>query len=312
MIESKEMRAVCCETLMELAEHDPRIVVLDSDLSSACGTKPFAARFPSRHVNVGIAEANMIGVAAGMASCGKIPFAYSFATFASRRCFDQITVSVGYAKLNVRIVGTDPGISAEANGGTHMALEDVGILRTLPNMLIFEPVDAVQLKAALPQLVDHDGPLYLRLLRKKADPIFSEGYEFKLGKADHLRDGKDLVIFATGLTVKYALDAAAELEKEGISARVINIHTLPLDEAAVLEAAAATGLVVTVENHSVIGGLGSAVAELLGEKLPTPMQRIGIRGTYGEVGTRAYLAERFGIDAKSIVAACREAMKKKR
>ena len=217
MIQSKEMRAVYCETLMELAEHDSRIVVLDSDLSSACGTKPFAARFPSRHINVGIAEANMIGVAAGLASCGKIPFAHSFATFASRRCFDQITVSVGYAKLNVRIVGTDPGISAEANGGTHMALEDVGTLRTLPNMLIFEPVDTIQMRAALPQIVEHEGPMYLRLLRKKADPVFSEGYEFKLGKADQLRNGSDLVILASGLTVRYALDAAAELEKEGIS-----------------------------------------------------------------------------------------------
>ena len=316
MLETQEMRAVYCDTLVKLAEADPRIVVLDADLAGPCGTKGFQKRFPARYINVGIAEANMIGVAAGLATLGKIPVAHSFGTFSSRRCFDQITISVCYAGLNVKIAGTDPGLSAEANGGTHMALEDAGLMRMLPGMTVFEPVDAFQLRAALPAIMAHNGPVYMRLLRKKAEsvyePLFGAGYSFHLGKADTLRDGTDVTIIATGLTVSHALAAAEQLAAEGISARVLGMHTLPADEGAVLKAARETGALVTVENHSVIGGLGSAVAEILAEQYPAPLERLGVRGRFGEVGDREYLLRTFGLTANDIAAACRKAMARKK
>ncbi|HSV49035.1 MAG TPA: transketolase C-terminal domain-containing protein [Candidatus Acidoferrales bacterium] len=313
MVEKDEMRVVYCNTLIDLAKKDDRIIVLDSDLAGACGTKAFGQCFPQRYINAGIAEANMVGVAAGLAASGKIPFVHSFAAFATRRCFDQLTVSVGFTGLNVKIAGTDPGIAAEANGGTHMALEDVGIMRTLPNMVIFEPVDSIQLHKALPQIASYDGPVYMRLLRKKAESVFRESYNFKLGKADPLRDGKDVSIFATGLTVKNAIDAAEYLDREGIIAQVINIHTVqPLDIESVVSAAEKTRAVVTVENHNVVGGLGSAVAEVLGEHCPTPMYRVGVRGRFGEVGNKDYLMQLMGITAKDICAAVRIVLGKKR
>lgn len=314
MLESVEMRTAYCSALIEQAEKDPRVVVLDSDLGGACGTKPFMTRFPTRYFNVGIAEANMVGIAAGMAACGKLPWVHSFGPFVTRRCFDQVTISVGYARQNVRLIGTDPGISAEANGGTHMPLEDVGIMRTLPNMCIFEPVDAVQLAAAMPAILAHKGPLYMRLLRKKAESVFADFYSenrpFDLYHADTVRPGSDITLIATGLTVAYCLEAATALSGEGILVRVINMHTLPVDEVAVIQAAEETGRIITVENHNVVGGLGSAVAEVLCEHRPTPLYRLGARGRYGEVGTREYLAEQLGIDAAAVTRACREMMAK--
>ena len=315
MLEAQEMRAIYCDTLVRLAETDSRIVVLDADLAGPCGTRPFQKRFPKRYINVGIAEANMIGVAAGLATTGKVPVAHSFGTFSSRRCFDQVAISVCYAGLNVKIAGTDPGLSAEANGGTHMALEDAGLMRLLPGMRIFEPVDGFQLRAALPVIMADNGPVYMRLLRKKAEsvfePVFGEGYTFRLGKADTLREGTDMTILASGLTVSHALDAANQLAAEGLFVRVLNIHTLPLDEEAVLRAARETGAMVTVENHSVIGGLGSATAELLAEHHPTPLERLGVRDRFGEVGDRAYLLQTFGLTANHIAAACRKTFARK-
>lgn len=313
MLEAQEMRTVYCETMIALAKEDPRIVDLEADLTGAHGMKPFKAAYPERSFNVGIAEANMVGVAAGLSACGKIPFVHSFATFASRRCFDQIAVSVCYAGLNVKIVGSDPGVGAELNGGTHMALEDMGIMRTLPGMTIFEPTDSVQLRKALPAVARHEGPVYIRLFRRKAEKVFDEDYAFTLGKADLLREGSDVTIIASGVCVANALQAADMLAGEGVSARVLNMHTIkPVDAEAVLRAAEETGAIVTAENHSVIGGLGSAVAEVLAEGRPAPLERVGVKDHFGQVGKAPYLMGVFGIAPADVAKAARRAIARKR
>lgn len=313
MLEAQEMRTVYCETMIALAKGDPRIVDLEADLTGAHGMKPFKAAYPERSFNVGIAEANMVGVAAGLSACGKIPFVHSFATFASRRCFDQIAVSVCYAGLNVKIVGSDPGVGAELNGGTHMALEDMGIMRTLPGMTIFEPTDSVQLRKALPAVARYEGPVYIRLFRRKAEKVFDEDYAFTLGKADLLREGSDVTIIASGVCVANALEAAATLAGEGVSARVLNMHTIkPVDAEAVLRAAEETGAIVTAENHSVIGGLGSAVAEVLAEGRPAPLERVGVKDHFGQVGKAPYLMGVFGIAPADVAKAARRAIARKR
>ena len=312
MLESQEMRKVYCDTMIALAKEDPRIVDVEADLTGAHGMKPFKAAYPDRSFNVGIAEANMVGVAAGLSACGKIPFVHSFATFASRRCFDQIAISVCYAGLNVKIVGSDPGVGAELNGGTHMALEDMGIMRTLPGMTVFEPTDSVQLRKALPAIVEHEGPVYIRLFRRQAENVFDDGYEFDLGKADLLRDGSDVTLIASGVCVANALQAAETLAQEGVAARVINIHTIkPIDADAVIKAASETGALVTAENHNVIGGLGSAVAEVLAEQRPTPLERVGVKDHFGQVGKAPYLMGVFGITAADIAKAARKAIARK-
>ena len=313
MLEAQEMRTVYCETMIALAKEDPRIVDVEADLTGAHGMKPFKAAYPERSFNVGIAEANMVGVAAGLSACGKIPFVHSFATFASRRCFDQIAISVCYAGLNVKIVGSDPGVGAELNGGTHMALEDMGIMRTLPGMTVFEPTDSVQLRKALPAVARHEGPVYIRLFRRKAEKVFDDDYVFTLGKADLLRDGSDVTIIASGVCVANALQAAAMLAGEGVSARVLNRPTVkPVDAEAVLRAAEETGAVVTAENHSVIGGLGSAVAEVLAEGRPAPLERVGVKDHFGQVGKAPYLMGVFGITPADIAKAARKALARKR
>lgn len=312
MLESQEMRKVYCDTMIALAKEDPRIVDVEADLTGAHGMKPFKAAYPDRSFNVGIAEANMVGVAAGLSACGKIPFVHSFATFASRRCFDQIAISVCYAGLNVKIVGSDPGVGAELNGGTHMALEDMGIMRTLPGMTVFEPTDSVQLRKALPAIVEHEGPVYIRLFRRQAENVFGDDYEFDLGKADLLRDGSDVTLIASGVCVANALQAAEMLAGEGLSARVLNMHTIkPVDAEAVIRAASETGALVTAENHNVIGGLGSAVAEVLAERRPTPLERVGVKDHFGQVGKAPYLMGVFGITAEDIAKAARKAVARK-
>ena len=305
MLESQEMRKVYCDTMIALAKEDPRIVDVEADLTGAHGMKPFKAAYPDRSFNVGIAEANMVGVAAGLSACGKIPFVHSFATFASRRCFDQIAISVCYAGLNVKIVGSDPGVGAELNGGTHMALEDMGIMRTLPGMTVFEPTDSVQLRKALPAIVEHEGPVYIRLFRRQAENVFDDDYEFDLGKADLLRDGSDVTLIASGVCVANALQAAETLAQEGVTARV------PIDADAVIKAASETGALVTAENHNVIGGLGSAVAEVLAEQRPTPLERVGVKDHFGQVGKAPYLMGVFGITAADIAKAARKAIARK-
>ncbi|MDD6262878.1 MAG: transketolase C-terminal domain-containing protein [Clostridiales bacterium] len=308
-LDSKEMRAVYAEGLIQLAKNDERIILCESDLMGANGTKPFKKEFPERTFDVGIAEANMIGVAAGLAASGKIPFANSFTPFATRRCLDQVTISCAYANLPVKIGGTDPGICAQLNGGTHMSVEDVALMRAIPNMTVFEPVDAEQLRQALPQIAYNGKPTYIRIHRTAANTVFGPDYNFELGKADVLRDGTDTVIFCTGIMVIRALQAAELLEAEGISAAVVNVHTVkPLDEKTVLEFAAKTRAVVTAENHSVVGALGGAVAELLSEKCPTVMRRIGIKDRFGEVGKLAYLEKVMHMTPADIVAAAKEAV----
>ncbi len=311
-LESNEMRVVYTNKLIELAKENDKIVLLDADLMRASGTIPFRDVYPERTVDVGVAEANMIGVAAGLAASGKIPFTHSFTAFASRRCFDQVTVSVAYAKLNVKMMGSDPGVSAELNGGTHMSMEDVGLMRNLPGVTIFEPVDSVQLEQALPHIVKHDGPVYIRMFRKKAESIFDGSYEFKWTKGDLLQDGSDVTIIATGIMVKESLEAARLLKEEGINARVINIHTVkPIDQEIIIKAAEETGAIVTAENHNVINGLGSAVAEVLVENKPVPMARVGIQDHFGEVGKMPFLMEKFHMLPKDIVAAVKKVIGRK-
>lgn len=312
MTDVKEMRQALAEALVERARKDDRIVVLDADLMSCHATKIFKAEFPDRFVNVGIAEQNMMGISAGMSSMGKIPFAYSFGPFATRRCFDQIFVSVAYAKQNVKIVGTDPGVTAEANGGTHMPFEDMAMMRAVPTMVCFEPTDATMMEKALDQIVEHYGPVYIRMMRKKAEQVYDDSLEFTLGKAIELKDGNDATVIASGIMVARALDAAEQLAKDGISAKVVNIHTWkPLDEDKIVECAKKTGAIVTCENHNVLGGLGSAVAETLAKRCPTPMAMVGVNDEFGQVGKNAYLSEVYHLTANDIVLAVKEVLKRK-
>lgn len=312
MTDEKEVRQVMAAGLVEAARKDDRIVVLDADLMSCHSTKCFLEAFPERFINVGIAEANLIGVAAGMAAFGKIPFAFSFAPFATRRCYDQIFISVAYSKLPVKIVGSDPGVMAEANGGTHMPFEDMSIMRAIPKMVCFEPTDATMLAKAIPQIIDYPGAVYIRMFRKKAEKIYDDSLDFELGKAVTLKEGKDVTLVASGIMVGRALKAAEELAAEGITARVVNVHTWkPIDEDAIVESVKATGAVVTCENHSTYGGLGSAVAEVVVEKCPAPMEFIGVKNSFGEVGKEAYLSEKFGLTVADIVAAAKKAIARK-
>lgn len=310
--EEQEMRSVYCQTLMELAGKDQRLVVLDADLMSSMGMIPFAKAYPERTFNVGIQEANMIGVAAGLSATGKIPFAHSFAPFASRRCFDQIFLSCGYAKLNVRIVGSDPGVTAAFNGGTHMPLEDMGILRTVPNITLLEPTDSVMLRDLVEQTANLYGVFYIRLLRKNAMKIYEEGSTFEIGKAVEVKDGSNVTIIATGIMVEEALKAADSLAVEGINARVLNMFTLkPIDKEAIIRAARETGAIVTAENHNIINGLGSAVAEVIAENVLVPLERVGVNDHFGEVGPQNYLQEKFGLTAVNIVNKVKKAVARK-
>lgn len=299
--EAKEMRAVYCETLMELAEENKDIVVLDADLMSSMGVAKFAKEYPDRTFNVGIQEANMIGVAAGLSATGKVPFAHSFGPFATRRCFDQLFLSVGYAKNNVRVIGSDPGVTAAYNGGTHMPFEDMGIVRNIPTATILEPVDSTMLKDIMKQTAKLEGLFYIRLLRKNAIKVYEDGSTFEIGKGVTLKEGKDVTIIATGIMVDDALKAAESLEKVGVSARVVNIFTLkPIDSELIVKCAKETGALVTVENHSVINGLGSAVSEVVVENLPVPVERVGVKDRFGQVGPVDYLKETYGLTADDI------------
>lgn len=311
-LKNRNLRDIYVDLLIEYAKKIPELVIVEADLSTALTTKRFFAEFPERSINVGVAEANMIGVAAGLANMGKLPFTHSFTPFATRRAFDQVTLSVAYSQLNVKMVGSDPGIMAQLNGGTHMSLEDVGLMRNVPTMTIFEPVDGVQLAKIFPQIVALDGPVYIRLLRKAFDPIFDESEDFILGKAKVIKEGKDVSIFCTGIEVKEALDAEKILAEKGISASVVNIHTVkPLDVDAIIKEAKRTGAVVTAENHNIINGLGSAVAEALVENCPTVMERVGIKDHFGEVGKKDFLMEKYGLKAHHIVDAVLKVLDRK-
>lgn len=307
-----EMRAMYCKTLMELAEKNENIVALDADLMSSMGMKNFQKAYPERTFNVGIQEANMIGTAAGLSAVGLIPFAHSFGPFATRRCYDQIFLSCAYAKLNVKITGSDPGVTAAFNGGTHMPFEDMGILRNVPEITILEPVDSIMLKNLTEQIADKYGVFYTRLLRKNAVQIYEEGSTFEIGKAVPLTEGKDLTIFATGIMVEEALKAAEELAKEGISARVQNMFTLkPIDKEAIIKCAKETGAIVTAENHSILNGLGSAVAEVIAENELVPLERVGVEDRFGQVGPVDYLKEQYGLTYKNIISKAKRVLERK-
>lgn len=314
MYEKKEMRAVMTDMLAQKMTEDERYMTVDADLARANGTLGLREQFPERALNVGIAEANMACVAAGLASYGFKPFIFSFCAFATRRICDQVAISIAYAQQDVKIVGTDPGISAELNGGTHMSGEDIGVMRSIPSMVIFEPVDGDQLAKALPQIFEYEGPIYIRLFRKVPVQTFfaNDDYQFDLFKADTLRAGKDVTLFASGIEVKEAMAAAALLEQKGISAEVVNVHTIkPIDAAMVIQSVQKTGCAVTCENHNVMGGLGSAVSECLMQHSPVPMEFIGMKDRFSEVGKMPYLLDEFQMSAQYIVEAAEKAVARK-
>lgn len=288
--------------LVELGKEHDDLIVLDADLAGATKTGMFKKAFPERHWDIGIAEANMTGIAAGVAACGKVPFISSFAMFAAGRAYEQVRNAIGYPHLNVKIGATHAGISVGEDGATHQCLEDIGLMREIPGMVVINPADDVEARAAVKAAYEHVGPVYMRFGRL-AVPVINdrEDYKFELGKGVVLREGKDLTIVATGLPVSNCLEAAEKLAADGIDAKVINIHTIkPLDEELIVEAAKATGKVVTVEEHSVIGGLGSAVCDVLSEKAPTQVLKIGINDTYGESGPALELIAKYGLDTESI------------
>ena len=298
-----EMRVALISEIEKIMEKDDRIVFVDADLGKAGSTMKLREKFPERALDVGVAEQNMASVAAGLSSYGFIPFISSFTSFASRRIADQIAISISYAGSNVKIIGLDPGISAELNGGTHMSFEDVGIIRSIPGTVIFEPVDVIQLVKALPQIVDYKGMIYIRLFRKTAPKVFNENYKFDLFKADVLKEGNDVSIFATGITVSESIKAVEILKKKGIDAELINVHTLkPIDKETIVSSIKKTKAVVTCENHNIIGGLRSAVAEVMTEEyLCAPFKYIGVHDCFGEVGRYDYLIKKYKLSADDIV-----------
>lgn len=297
-------------SLKELAEEFPNLVVLDADLAAATKTGIFRKAYPDRHIDCGIAEENMMGVAAGLSLVGKIPFVSSFAMFAAGRAFEQVRNSVGYPHLNVKIGATHGGISVGEDGATHQCCEDIALMRTIPGMTVIVPSDDIEAKAAVKAAAAMEGPVYMRFGRLAVPVINDEDYKFEIGKGKVLREGTDVAIIANGLCVAESLDAAEKLAAEGINAQVINMATVkPLDTELVLEAAKATGKVVTVEEHSVIGGLGSAVCDVLSEQLPTPVLKIGVNDVFGHSGPAVELIKEFGLDGDSIAAKVKEFVK---
>lgn len=296
------------QALAELGKEYDNLVVLDADLAAATKTAVFKKEFPERHIDCGIAESNMMGIAAGLAAAGKVPFASSFAMFAAGRAFEQVRNSIGYPHLNVKIGATHAGISVGEDGATHQCNEDIALMRTIPGMTIINPSDDVEAKAAVRAAYEMEGPVYLRFGRL-AVPVLNdrEDYKFEIGKGIVLREGRDLTIVATGLCVSYALEAAEKLAEDGIQAEVINIHTIkPLDKELIIRSAEKTGKVVTVEEHSVIGGLGGAVCECLCENNPVPVHRIGMQDVFGESGPAVKLLEKYKLDGEGIYSQIRE------
>ncbi len=301
------------KALARLAKERDDVVVLDADLAGSTKTSEFKKVAPERFVEVGIAEQDMIGVASGLAASGKTVFASTFAVFATGRCWEQIRLAVAYPKQNVKIVSTHCGISVGEDGASHQALEDIAIMRAIPNMVVISPADAHQAYAATMAIAEERGPCYMRLGRADFPLIYPEDVKFEIGKADVLREGSDVTLIGTGQMVSYCLDAAKALSEEGISAEVINISTIkPLDADAVIGSVKKTGCAVTAEEHSIIGGLGSAVAEAISESCPVPLVRVGTKDTFGESGKAEMLMEKYGLTAKDIVKAAKDSILKKR
>jgi len=289
------------KTLVRLGEENPNIVVLDADLAPSTKTSYFRESFPQRFIPVGIAEQNMIGIAAGLSTLGFIPFATTFACFASRRVCDQVTVSCAYPRLNVKIVGGYVGLFVGKNGATHQALEDIAIMRSIANMVVIEPADATETERVIEFACNYDGPVYLRIGRDPMPQIVPQDYKFQLGKALVLREGKDVTLISSGAMVEDTLKAASLVEKDGIDARVINMSCIkPVDEEIIVKAAEETGRIVTVENHNIIGGLGSAVCEVVAERYPVRIKRIGIRDVFGKSGTNEEMKAKFKLRAEDI------------
>ncbi len=302
------------KALKDLASMNKNVVVLDADLSKSTKTADFKAVAPERFFNMGIAEANMMGVAAGMSTCGKIPYVSTFAMFAAGRAFEQIRNSICYPRLNVKVCATHAGLTVGEDGASHQAIEDLSLMRSIPNMTVINPADAVETDAVIKAIAEIDGPCYVRLGRAAVNVINDKDtYKFELGKGVTLKEGNDLTIVATGIMVDAALEAAEMLAKDGISARVINIHTIkPIDRELLVKAAKETGALVTAEEHSVIGGLGSAVSEVLTEEYPVPVLKVGVQDKFGESGKPNELLEAYGLTAKDIAEKAKKAIKCKK
>ncbi len=308
----KSTRQAYGEHLNELFKSYPKMVVLDADLSGSTKTSVFKKEHPERHFNLGIAEANLMGVAAGLAAGGQMPWASTFAVFGTGRAFEIIRNSICYPNLNVKLALSHAGISAGEDGGSHQSVEDVSIMRTLPNMTVLVPADATETCRMMEAAMKIDGPVYIRLGRMDLEVLFDEDYEFNVGEGVELKTGRDVTIIAMGLMVEQALKAAERLKDEGISAEVINMGSVkPIDADLIVESAAKTGAVVTAEEHSVIGGLGSAVCEVLSERFPVPVVRVGLQDTFGQSGKAQDLLEHYGMNAQSIVAAAKKAISQK-
>ena len=298
--------------IAEFADQYPDVVVLDADLAAATKTGIFKKAHPDRFIDCGIAECNMVGVAAGLAACGKIPFAASFAMFSAGRAFEQVRNSVGYPHLNVKIVGSHAGISVGEDGATHQCCEDIALMRTIPGMVILNPADHYEMRAAVKAAIEYNGPVYLRLGRLAVESVNNnDDYKFEIGKGITLRDGSDITVIATGLLVGEAVKAADALKDQGISVRVIDMHTIkPLDREIILKAAKETGKIVTAEEHNVIGGLGDAVASVLSEECPTPLVKIGVNDEFGHSGPAVDLLKQFGLCASHIEEVVKKALGK--
>ena len=298
------------KALAALANTNENVVVLDADLSKSTKTADFKVVAPERFFNMGIAEGNMMGVAAGLSTCGKVPFVSTFAMFAAGRAFEQIRNSICYPKLNVKVCATHAGLTVGEDGASHQAIEDISLMRSVPNMVVINPADDIETEAAIKAVAEMEGPCYVRLGRMAVSRVNDEtNYNFVIGKGITLAEGNDVAIIATGIMVEAALEAKEELAKEGINARVINIHTIkPIDEELIIKAAKETGVIVTAEEHSIIGGLGSAVAEVVSEKCPVPVLRVGVKDTFGESGKPNELLEKYGLTSKDIVNKVKKAL----
>ncbi|NME82996.1 transketolase family protein [Clostridium sp. SM-530-WT-3G] len=298
------------KALVKLSNINQNVVVLDADLSKSTKTAEFKAVAPERFINMGIAEANMMGVAAGLSTCGKIPFVSTFAMFAAGRAFEQIRNSICYPNLNVKVCATHAGLTVGEDGATHQSIEDISLMRSIPGMTVINPCDAVETEAAILAIADYDGPCYVRLGRLAVNVINDEkNYKFEIGKGITLAEGTDVTIIATGMMVELALQAKEELAKDGINARIINIHTIkPIDSELLIKAAKETGAIVTAEEHSIIGGLGSAVSEVVSEECPVPVLKVGIQDTFGESGKPNELLEKYGLTVQSIVEKAKKAI----
>lgn len=300
------------KALVELGETDKKIIVLDADLAAATKTGMFKKAHPEKFVDCGIAEANMMGVAAGLASSGYTVFASSFAMFAAGRAFEQVRNSIGYPHLNVKIGATHAGISVGEDGASHQCCEDIGLMRTIPGMVILNPADDVEARLCVLAAAEHEGPVYMRFGRLAVPRVFDENYKFEIGKGSVLKEGTDVTIIATGLMVNEALTAAEKLADEGISARVVNMATIkPIDRDIIIDSAKKTGVIVTAEEHNIIGGLGSAVTEVVCETVPVPVLRVGVNDTFGKSGPAVQLLHEFGLDADNIASKAKEALKLK-